>query len=36
MSYLTAASPFYATLPERWGAVAQAGDAIFVLTPKNR
>jgi hypothetical protein len=35
MSYLTSASPFYATLPERWRPLAQVGDFLFVLAPKN-
>ena len=35
MTYLTSASPFYATLPERWRPVAQVGDFLFVLAPKN-
>jgi len=35
MTYLTSVSPFYATLPERWRPVAQVGDFLFVLAPKN-
>jgi Dolichyl-phosphate-mannose-protein mannosyltransferase len=34
MGYLTSASPFYAALPERWRALAQVGDFLFVLVPK--
>jgi len=34
MSELTATSPFYATLPERWRALAQIGDSLYVLVPK--
>ena len=35
MSFLTAASPFYAALPERWRPLAQVGDFLFVLAPKS-
>jgi hypothetical protein len=35
MTYLTAVSPFYAALPERWRPLAQVGDFLFVLGPKN-
>ncbi len=35
MTYLSSASPFYAKLPERWRPVAQVGDFLFVLAPKN-
>ena len=34
MAYLTSASPFYASLPERWRALAQVGDFLFILVPK--
>jgi len=34
MRYLAAASPLYATLPERWRVVAQAQDSLFILAPK--
>ena len=35
MTYLTAVSPFYAALPERWRPLAQVGDFLFVLGPKD-
>ena len=35
MAYLVSASPFYASLPERWRALAQVGDFLFILAPKN-
>ena len=35
MTYLTSASPFYAALPERWRALAQVGDFMFILAPKS-
>jgi hypothetical protein len=35
MAYLASASPFYASLPERWRALAQVGDFMFILVPKN-
>ena len=35
MAYLTSASPFYASLPEHWRPLAQVGDFLFVLGPKN-
>ena len=35
MTYLSAVSPFYAALPERWRPLAQVGDFLFVLAPKN-
>ncbi|MCU1235672.1 MAG: hypothetical protein JWP63_3639 [Candidatus Solibacter sp.] len=35
MQYLSSASPFYASLPERWKALAQVGDFLFILGPKN-
>ena len=35
MTYLTSVSPFYATLPERWRPLAQVGDFLFVLGPKD-
>lgn len=35
MAYLTSASPFYASLPERWRPLAQVGDFLFILVPKN-
>jgi hypothetical protein len=35
MTYLTSVSPFYAALPERWRPLAQVGDFLFVLGPKN-
>jgi hypothetical protein len=34
MAYLTSASPFYASLPERWRGLAQVGDFLFILVPK--
>ena len=34
MGYLTSASPFYASLPERWRPLAQVGDFLFILVPK--
>jgi hypothetical protein len=34
MNELTATSPFYAALPERWRALAQIGDFLYVLAPK--
>jgi hypothetical protein len=33
MAFLTSASPFYASLPERWRPLAQVGDFMFVLVP---
>jgi hypothetical protein len=35
MTYLASASPFYATLPERWRAQAQVGDFLYILVPRN-
>ena len=35
MDYLVSKSPFYASLPERWSALAQVGDSIFILVPRN-
>jgi hypothetical protein len=35
MSFLASASPFYATLPERWRPIGQAGDFLFIFAPKN-
>lgn len=35
MAYLTSVSPLYASLPERWRLVAQVGDLLFILAPKN-
>ena len=35
LSYLASVSPFYAALPERWRALAQVGDFIYILAPKN-
>ena len=35
MTYLASVSPFYASLPERWSALAQVGDFLFILVPKN-
>jgi hypothetical protein len=35
MTYLASVSPFYAALPERWRPLAQVGDFLFVLGPKN-
>jgi hypothetical protein len=32
--YLSSASPFYASLPQRWRVLAQARDALFILVPK--
>jgi hypothetical protein len=34
MDFLIATSPFYAALPERWRALAQVGDFLFILAPK--
>jgi hypothetical protein len=34
MQELTATSPFYASLPERWRALAQIGDFLYILVPK--
>jgi hypothetical protein len=33
--YLASTSAFYASLPERWRALAQVQDFLFVLVPKN-
>ena len=33
MAFLTSASPFYASLPERWRPLAQVGDFLFILVP---
>jgi hypothetical protein len=35
MAFLTSASPFYASLPERWRPLAQVGDALYILVPGN-
>jgi hypothetical protein len=35
MTYLSSVSPFYAALPERWRPLAQVGDFLFILGPKN-
>ena len=34
MEFLTSTSRFYAALPERWRALAQVGDVLFILAPK--
>lgn len=34
MEFLTSTSRFYAALPERWRALAQVGDFLFILAPK--
>src|SRR5215831_3647512 len=33
MSFLASASPFYASLPERWTPLGQAGDFLFIFGP---
>jgi len=33
MAFLASASPFYASLPERWRPLAQVGDFMFILVP---
>lgn len=35
MAYLASASPFYASLPERWRPLGQVGDFLFILGPAN-
>jgi hypothetical protein len=34
MSFLTSTSPFYASLPDRWRALAVVGDFLYVLGPR--
>jgi hypothetical protein len=34
MTYLAFASPFYASLPQRWRVLGQSGGSLFILVPK--
>ena len=35
-AYLASASPLYKSLPERWRVLAESGDSLYMLAPKER